>query len=76
MIKRDRIYVAPIMKLAFESERNKLAAQIKREHGLTNITIPDTGISELLGRRILDSGKTFQFKIRKTGLNSGVIEFI
>ena len=76
MIKRERIYVAPVMKLAFESERRKLAEQIKIEHGLTNITIPDTGISEMLGNRILGNGKVFQFKIRKTGLNSGVLEFV
>ena len=76
MSKIERIYVAPVMKLALESERSKLAEQIKKQHGLSTITIPATEFSQLLGSNMLNGKKEFRFKIKKTGLNSGILEIV
>lgn len=75
-MKLERIYVAPVMKLALESERKKLAEQIKKEHGLSSITIPATCMSQLFGNNLLNGQKSFKFRVRKTGLNSGVLEIL
>ena len=52
---------------------NGFAEKIKREYNLTELFVPHTLASQLLAGKY--NGKTsFDFEIKKTGLNKGVLE--
>jgi hypothetical protein len=58
-----------------EKIRKDVAESMKREYGLNNITIFGTLASQIAAARL--NGKTnFSFKIKKTGLNQGILELI
>ena len=72
----ERIYVAPTFKLYIEEERRKFAEKIKKQTGLQSITIPFISFSQLLGDKLSGGKGKISFKVHKTGLNTGVIEFL
>lgn len=72
----ERIYVNPIMKFYIEEETRKLAKRIKKETGLKKITIPFISATGWLGNKLLNNKALIKYKIRKTGLNTGVVEFL
>lgn len=76
MGKTERIYTDEVMKLAIESERKKLAEKIKKENGLSSVTIPFVGFTQVLGNKMLNNKALIQYKVRKTSLTTGVVEFI
>ena len=49
------------------------AAKIKKEHNLDELFVPDTLASQILAGKYRGQ-KIFNFKVRKTGLNKGVLE--
>ena len=70
-----RIWVVKPLTEVFESIRKQVAEDMKRKYNLSEITIPTTLSSQILaaqhqGKKVLD------FKIRKVGLNRGVLELI
>ena len=72
----DRIYVDPIMKFYIEQETKRLAEKIKKQHGLKKLTIPLISGSQWLGNFLLNKKGLIKYKVRKTSLNEGVIEFL
>lgn len=56
----------------FENIRRGVADNLKKQYGLKEITVPKTLSSEILAAEKL--GKKPVFKLKKTGLNSGVLE--
>ena len=56
----------------FENIRRGVADDIKKKYGLKEIVVPHTLSSEILAAEKL--GKKPIFKLKKTGLNSGVLE--
>ena len=72
----DRIYVDPIMKFYIEQETRKLAEQIKKQHGLKKLTIPFITGSQWLGDMLINKKAMIRYKVRKTSLNEGVLEFL
>lgn len=49
------------------------ADKIKKEYNLDSLFVPDTLASQLIAGK-LSGKKTFKFKVRKTGLNTGILE--
>lgn len=77
MVRDDKlIRIAPTMKLYIEEERIKLAEQLKKETGLQSINIPFISFSQLLANKLRSGKGLIHYRIRKTGLNSGVLEFL
>jgi hypothetical protein len=56
----------------FENIRKSVAIDIKRKYNLQEIVVPNTLSSEILAAEKL--GKKPFFKVRKIGLNKGVLE--
>jgi len=51
------------------------ADKIKKEYNLTDLFVPNTLASQILAGKYRGQ-KVFHFKVRKTGLNSGVLELV
>ena len=49
------------------------AEKIKKEYNLHELFVPNTLASQLLAGKYLGK-KSFEFRVRKTGLNKGVLE--
>ena len=58
-----------------ERIRREVAEGMKKEYGLNQITIFGTLASQIAAAR-LNGKNIFNFKIRKTGLNQGVLELL
>jgi len=70
------IRIDPLMKFYIESETKKLAEQIKRETGLKVIRIPLISGSQWLANKLLNNKGMIKYKVKKTGLNEGIVEFL
>lgn len=73
--KTEQVKVHPRLKDVLSSIQKEIAIKIKKEFGLEKITIYGTVASEALAARYLED-KSLKFKIKKTTLNTGVLEFI
>lgn len=70
-----RIWVAKPLTEVLEDIRKSVAVDMKKRYNLQEITIPTTLSSEILAAK--HSGKvSLNFKIRKVGLNRGILELI
>jgi len=58
-----------------EKIRKEVAENYKKEYGLNEITIHGTLASQIAAARLIGKNH-FSFKIRKTGLNQGVLELL
>lgn len=58
----------------FENIRRGVAEQLKKQYNLQEIVVPFTLSSEILAAEKL--GKKPNFRVRKTGLNTGILELI
>jgi len=75
MGKTIRIYVDESLQGCLERVRKEVAIDMKKRYNLNQITIPATLTSQILAAKI--RGQNFlSFKIRKSGLNSGVLELL
>lgn len=72
----NRVYIDPLMKFYIESETRKLAEQLKREHKLSKITIPLISGSQWLADRLMNNKALIRYRVKKTGLNEGILEFL
>lgn len=70
-----RIQVDKSLQEIFEDIRKNLADDLKKRYGLKEITIYGTVASQIAAAK-LKGKKTLNFKIRKIGLNEGVLELI
>jgi len=71
-----RTYIDPLMKFYIERETKKLADEIKRRHGLTKLIIPFISGSQLIANRLMNDKALVKWRIRKTSMNEGVLEFL
>ena len=76
MVNGERIYVDPLMKFYIDGETKKLAERIKRETGLSKVTIPFISGTGWLANKLMNNKALVKYRVRKTGLNEGVVEFI
>jgi hypothetical protein len=70
-----RIYVHPNLPPRLEDMRKKIASDLKQKYGLSEITINGGLITQILAAK-LNHQKFIDVKIRKTGLNTGVLELL
>jgi len=70
-----RVWVAKPLTKVLESIRSEVARDMKIKYNLTEITIPQTLSSQILAAQH-QGKKVLNFKIRKIGLNKGVLELI
>ena len=75
MEEKIRIEVHRTLKDRLESIQKEIAETIKKKYGLQEVTIYGTLASQVLANGY-NGKKSINFKINKTGLNSGIIEFI
>ncbi len=68
------VYVHPRLKDVLAAIQKEMALHIKEKFKLETITISGTVASETLAARYLGD-KSLKFKIKKTGLNEGILEF-
>jgi len=77
MVKNNnRIYVDPVLKFYIEEETRKLADKIKKEHGLNKLVIPFVTGSQYIGNILLNKRALVKYRVKKTSLNEGVLEFL
>jgi len=70
-----RIYVHPNLPPRLEDMRKKIADDLKKRYNLDEITINGGLVSQILAAKM--NGRSFiDLKIRKTGLNKGVLELL
>lgn len=60
---------------AFGAVSKEFADKIKREYNLTELFVPDMLASQIIAGKIMGK-KNFNFRVRKTGLNKGVLELL
>ena len=72
---RVQIWVNPRLKDVLSAIQEEIAVHIKKEFGLSELTVNGTIASDALAARYLGD-KNIKFKINKTGLNKGVLEFV
>jgi len=72
----ERVYIDPLMKFYIDKETKTLAEKIKRETGLQKITIPFISSTGWLANRLLNNKALIKYRVKKVGLNEGVVEFI
>lgn len=70
-----RIEVHKSLQNVLEDVRRSLAIDMKTKYGLKEITVPRTLSSQIAAAR-LKGVKNLNIKIRKTGLDRGVLEII
>ena len=70
---RVRIEVAKELQDYLEEYKKTLAIQVKKLFNLDSVTVNGTFTSQVLAKA-LTGDKKINFKIRKTGLNKGIIE--
>jgi hypothetical protein len=58
----------------FENIRRGVAEQLKKQYRLGEIVVPGTLASEILAAEKL--GRKPNFRVRKTGMNTGILELI
>ena len=71
-----RTYIDPLMKFYIDGETRKLADELKKKHGLSKIIIPFISGSQLIANRLLNNKALVKYRIRKTSINEGVLEFL
>ena len=70
-----RIEVHKNLQDVLEGLRHTVAKDMKNKFGLTEISVPRTLSSQILAAK-LQGKKTIDVKVRKTGLNRGVLELL
>lgn len=75
MNNKIRIEVHESMGQTLERIRKEVAESMKKTYNLDEVTIYGTIASQIAAAR-LSGQKTFNFKIRKVGLNKGILELI
>lgn len=70
------VRVDPLMKFYIESETRKLAEKIKKQHNLKRLVIPFITGSQVIGDFLLNKKAMIKYRVRKTSLNEGVLEFL
>ena len=75
MGKTIRIYVDESLQEVLERVRLEVATDMKKRYGLNEITIEGTLVSQILSAK-LRGQNCLSFKIRKNGLNKGVLELL
>jgi hypothetical protein len=75
MSNKIRIEVHESMGQVLERIRKEVSESMKRTYNLDEITIYGTIASQIAAGR-LNGQKEFDFKIRKIGLNKGVLELL
>lgn len=73
MGKRIRIEISENLREQLDRFRENIAEKVKKVFNLDEITINGTFTSEVLASKLCN--ESANFKIRKTGLNTGSIEF-
>lgn len=69
-----QLFVSSRLKDVLAAIQKEMALKIKEEFKLQEITITGTIASDCLAGRYLED-KKLNFRIRKTSLNSGILEF-
>ena len=75
MGKTIRLYVDESLQDCLERVRKDVALQMKAMYHLDNITIEGTLASQILSAKIRGQ-RELTFRIRKNGLNKGVLELL
>lgn len=73
---RTQLWVSPRLQDVLAAIQKEMALAIKKKYGLDEITISGTIASEALAARYLEDKFPIEFKIKKTGLNKGILEII
>lgn len=71
---RIQIWINPRLKDVLAAIQEEIAVHVKKEFGLSELTVNGTIASDALAARYLGD-KKMEFKIKKTGLNKGILEF-
>lgn len=74
MVETERVWIAKPLTEVFEDIRKDVAGHLKKKYNLAEITVPTTLSSQILAAKY-KGRKEIQFRIRKVGLNRGVLEF-
>ena len=69
----EMVRISPKLRDVLAGIQKEMALAIKKKYNLETITISGTIASETLASRYLEQ-KNIKFKIRKTGLNMGIME--
>lgn len=72
---RERLWVSPRLKDVLAAIQKDIALEIKTKYKLKELTVNGTLASDALAAQYLGD-KSLHFKIRKVGLNKGVLEFV
>lgn len=75
MGKTIRIYVDESLQEVLERVRREVANDMRKRYNLDEITIEGTLVSQILSAK-LRGQNSLSFKIRKNGLNKGVLELL
>lgn len=70
-----RIKVDETLKEVLERVRREVAENMKKVYNLQEVTIYGTLASQIAAAR-LNGKSNFSFRIRKTGLNCGILELV
>ena len=75
MGKTIRLYVDESLKDSLERVRKEVASDFKNRYKLSEVTIDGTLASQILAAKI--NGQNFlNFRIKKVGINKGVLELL
>jgi len=75
MGKNDRIEVCTDLTGCLEDIRIRVANDMKMKYGLSEVTVPRTISSQILASKLKREG-ALSFKIRKVGINKGILELL
>lgn len=70
-----RVWISKDLKEGMEDLRRGIAIDMKREYNLEEVTVSQTLSSQILAAK-LQGKKYLDIRIRKNGLNSGVLEIV
>lgn len=73
MVDRIRIWVCKDLQQCLEDLRREVAKTMKKKYNLKEVEVPLTLSSQILSARMRGQ-KFLDFKVRKVGLNKGVLE--
>jgi len=75
MAKNVQVKVDPTLIDVFGRVGRSFAEKIKKEYNLKELFVPNTLASQIIAGQY-NGKKNFNFRVRKTGINKGILEII
>ncbi len=75
MAELTRVWIVKPMIEIFEDIRKNVAINLKKQYNLSEVTVPAYLSSQILAAK-MNGKKALDFRIRKIGLNKGVLELV